>query len=117
MKQGLWQDWVNLVLGVWLFLAPWFGLGESQPAAWNSWIFGLAIAVLAIGAISQPQKWEEWTNLAIGVWLILAPFVLGFSGETGALWNHVIIGVLVGADALWAMREPVHRDRAAHPRV
>lgn len=109
MQRGLWQDWATLVLGFWLFLSPWFGLGEMQSAAWNSWIFGLALAVISISALSRPQTWEEWTNLVIGIWLIIAPFVLGFSVETGAMWNHIIVGLLVGADALWAMRTPVHR--------
>jgi hypothetical protein len=29
------------------------------------------------------------------------------------MWNHIIIGLLVAADALWAMYSPVHGHRHA----
>lgn len=102
MERKAWQDWVNLALGIWLFLSPWLGLAETQSAAWNAWIFGVVVAALAIAALSIPQKWEEWTNAVVGLWLIIAPFALGFSAEAAAVWNHVIVGVVVAADALWA---------------
>lgn len=105
-----WQDWVNLILGIWLFLSPWFGLAQTSTSAWNSWIFGAAIAVFSAWALSAPQKWEEWVNLAIGVWVLIAPFVLLFSSQTGATWNHVIVGIVVAIDAIWAMSQrPVTR--------
>jgi hypothetical protein len=49
-------------------------------------------------------------NLAVGVWLIISPLVLGFSNETGAMWNHIIVGLVVAGDALWVMlQKPVQR--------
>lgn len=110
MKNQLWQDWVNLVVGLWLFISPWLGLGELSSAAWNSWILGAAIAIFAIAALSLPKKWEEWVNVVLGIWVIIAPFVLGFSTESGAMWNHLIVGVLVLIVALWALQSPVHRE-------
>jgi hypothetical protein len=42
-----WTAYAVLVLGAWLFLAPWFlGFSHLAAAAWNSWIVG----VLAIAA-------------------------------------------------------------------
>lgn len=107
-SNGRWQDWVNLCLGIWLFLAPAFSLAPSGSGliAWNGYIFGAAVAVFAVWALAQPQSWEEWLNLIIGLWLIAAPFVLAFSSDTGATWNHIIVGVLVSGDALWAMSAP-----------
>lgn len=105
--RGRWQDWVNLVLGVWLILAPVFGLAlAGTAAAWNGYILGAVVAVFAIWALIQPQRWEEWVNLAAGAWLIVAPFVLGFTTQEGAMWNHIIMGVMIGGDALWAMSRP-----------
>jgi hypothetical protein len=110
-----WQDMLVLVLGVWLFFSP-FLLGYSNitPAAMNAYLCGIAVAVLAVIAMSDTRMWEEWTNLALGAWLILAPFVLGFSEHGTATWNHVIIGLLIGVDALAVVmrRSPPH-----HPQV
>lgn len=106
--RGRWQDWVNLILAIWLFFAPAFNLAPSTTGviAWNGYIFGVAVAVFAIWALAQPHRWEEWINLVFGVWLIIAPFVLGFTDHTGSMWNHIIVGVIIGADAIWAMALP-----------
>lgn len=106
--QTRWQDWVNLILGVWLFLSPVWNLAPNGTGmvAWNGYIFGAATAIFAIWALAQPQRWEEWINLLIGVWLIIAPFVLAFTADMGAMWNHIIVGLLIGGDALWAMSVP-----------
>lgn len=114
MRERLWQDWVNMVFGAWLFIAPWIGLAGMESAVWNSWFFGAAIAVFAIASLTNPRRWKEWVNLLIGIWLIIAPFVLGFAAEGGALWNHLIIGALVGIDALWAMQAVPMNQPIAH---
>ncbi len=99
-----WQDWVNLLLGLWLFFTPFFGFGMmTGAAALNGYIFGAIIVVLSIVALFQPQFWEEWINLFIGLWLIIAPFVLGYAVGMFFMWNSVIVGLLVGGAAVWAM--------------
>ncbi|MGA8246906.1 MAG: SPW repeat protein [Nocardioides sp.] len=35
------------------------------------------------------------SNLVLGLWLILAPFALGYSGVGGALWDDMVVGVAV----------------------
>lgn len=102
-----WQDWVVLALGAWLFLAPFFmGYASlSGPAAWNSYVLGALVAAFAIAALWQPESpSEEWVNLVLGLWLVIAPFVLGFyATEAVAAWNHFIVGILVVGDAVWSM--------------
>src|SRR5947209_1729350 len=34
-------------------------------------------------------------NVIAGLWLIISPFVLGYTDMTTALWNSIILGVLV----------------------
>lgn len=110
---GRLQDWFNLILGVWLVIAPFVGVGmTSDAAAWNSYVAGVAVAILAGAAIARPQAWEEWVNLLIGLWLVLAPFVLGFTDQPGPMWNQIVIGLLIGADALWAAVQ--YSPRRAH---
>ncbi len=108
MVRTLWQDWLNFLLGLWLFLAPFFGVGALPPASWNSWIFGIVVMVLSGSAMLMPQRWQEWSNVLVGLWLIAAPFVLLFS-QPQAFWNHIVLGVIIAIDALWATRSPVYR--------
>ncbi|WP_303908436.1 SPW repeat protein [Thiohalomonas denitrificans] len=106
-----WQDWVSLILGIWLFLSPFFGIGIVETAAWNSWIFGAVVAVMSAWALARPQIWEEWVNLVVGIWILIAPFILAFTAENAAMWNHIIVGFIVAADAVWVMsRRPLRRQ-------
>lgn len=43
----------------------------------------------------QSAKIATNTNIGIGVWLILAPFILGYSGLPAPMWNAVVCGVLI----------------------
>lgn len=36
----------------------------------------------------------------VGLWLIVSPFLLGYAGDSVALWNSIIIGVVIAAIAL-----------------
>ena len=38
--------------------------------------------------------WISWIIALLGVWLIISPFVLGFSGDVTAMWNTVIVGII-----------------------
>lgn len=103
-----WQDWIALVLGAWLFISPWLLL-EVVPgtAAWNFWVVGAAIVVVALAALFRFHEWAEWVNGALGVWLVISPWVLKFSSLTAATWNAVVCGILVVALAiagLWEIR-------------
>ncbi len=37
----------------------------------------------------------SWINFILGLWLIIAPFVLHFSNNQAATWNSVIVGIVV----------------------
>ncbi len=102
-----WQDWVLLILGIWLFVSPFWMAGYASTegvSAWNSYIFGVLVVAFAWAALAAYRRWEEWVELAIGIWLVISPFVLTFyHAERGAAWNHIILGVLVVIGALWAL--------------
>lgn len=97
---------LNALLGIWLVMSP-FVLGyfdELAVALSNDMIVGLAVLLLAVGRMSQPAYTSpaRATNLVLGLWLVLAPFVLGYSEVAPAMWNDVIAGCLVSALALWS---------------
>ncbi len=107
MKTQRWQDWVILILGAWLFFSPFWMTGYASSgsvAAWDSYVLGVAAVVFAIAALGTGQRWEEWVELVIGAWLIIAPFVLRFyTSEYGAAWNQIIVGILIAGDAIWVL--------------
>ncbi len=108
-----WKDAVNLVLGLWLVISPWalnFMLVEAPT--WNAFVVGVVIAVAAAAALIAFNQWEEWVEAALGAWLIVSPFLLGFSMEFYATWNQIIVGALVGALAVWSAMEPTTAHRA-----
>lgn len=51
----MWQQWINLVLGIWIALSPYLNLSESALAT-NFTIAGLAVAVLAVWGALQHQN-------------------------------------------------------------
>ncbi|MGA7270059.1 MAG: SPW repeat protein, partial [Acidimicrobiia bacterium] len=55
------------------------------------------VAILAWIRVGSPLRNDgvSWTNLVLGVWLLLAPFVIGYWSTTAALWNDVILGLIV----------------------
>ena len=101
-----WQDSVNVVLGVWLILSPWIlQIAGNSTALWNALLIGVVIAAAALGALVSYHKWEEWADMAFGLWLVVSPWILGFAATlAAATWNFVLVGVLTIALAAWSLR-------------
>ncbi len=48
------------------------------------------------------MTWASWVDFVLGLWLIIAPFVLGYRALSGtATWNDVLLGVLIAVFSLW----------------
>ena len=99
-----WQDPVNALVGVWLILSPWaLGFQSNLIAMGNAVIVGLLLIATALGAIFVPRAWEEWTETALGAWLVVSPWVLGFSALKTPMVSAVVSGVVVMVLALWVL--------------
>ncbi|WP_242067963.1 SPW repeat protein [Priestia endophytica] len=46
-------------------------------------------------------------NTLIGVWFIIAPWVIGFSDQSGALWSSIIFGIIQIIVSLEELTNPV----------
>lgn len=101
-----WREWLMLLFGAWLVVSP-FALGfvavSDGMAMWSAIVMGVALMGFACAELMRPQVWEEWISLLIAAWLLIAPFVLGFTDAPVAMWNSVVMGLLVGAVAIWAL--------------
>jgi quinol-cytochrome oxidoreductase complex cytochrome b subunit len=104
------QDVLNLIAAVLLFISPWaLRYSGDVMAARTAWISAIVIGVFSIAALSQFAEWEEWVTLVLGVWLIVAPWILGFAAISHAVAAFVILGVIVAvlsASELWMVHHP-----------
>lgn len=99
-----WQDPLSIALGVWLLASPWIlGFATNTTATANFALVGLALLAAAVGATFVPRAWEEWTEVALGAWLVISPWVLGFFALQNAMMNAVVTGIAVLALALWVL--------------
>ncbi len=105
-------DGINILAGLGLALSPWFlEFTTVAAAAWNAWIVGAAIALIAVAALISFHRAEEWVNGALGLWAVIAPWVLGFADLQPATAAHVVLGLLVAvlaAVALWSDHNRPH---------
>jgi hypothetical protein len=99
-----WQDPVAAVLGVWLVASPWvLGFQGQVPAKIATVILGVLLIASSIGEMALPEAWEEWLDLGLGLLLLSAPWLSGFSDVVIATQNAVVCGLLVLALALWVL--------------
>lgn len=115
-----WQDALNALIGIAVMCSPWaLGFQDDNVMMANAVIVGLALIAAAMGAIFVPRAWEEWTEGALGLWLIASPWVLGFSMHRNGMATAVLAGVVVVVLALWTLLIDEDyrgwlRDRAVH---
>lgn len=107
MENRHFQDWITLIVGILLVIAP-FALtipapeGTSTlPVTVNLVASGAAAIALAIAALVAFRQWEEWLDVALGLWLIVSPWVLGFSYAQTAVWVAVAGGAVIAAMGAW----------------
>jgi hypothetical protein len=99
-----WQDWASFALGLWLAVSPWFAdYAAHDIATANAAVCGLALALTAHFGFTCDHLSIEWLNLAGGVWLLAAPFVLGFEGHHVAAVNAIVVGGFIAVLSAWAL--------------
>jgi hypothetical protein len=99
-----WQDWASFALGLWLAVSPWvLGYSHVEAATANAAFIGLALALGSHFEVSFDEMQAEWFNLAAGLWLVLAPFVLRFGDQPEVTANSMVVGTMVAALASSAL--------------
>ena len=115
-----WTSGINIVAGLWLIIAP-FALGyvDIRAALWNDIVVGIIVAAFAVARVARPlmNPSLSWINAVLGLWLIAAPFALGYGraveaealaaeGALGtaqtAMWNDIIVGVIILVLGAWS---------------
>lgn len=96
-KQGAsGASWVNVLAGIWLIISP-FALNYLHTnSANNDFVAGAIITVLALVRAFSPLRntWLSVINALAGLWLVIAPFALGYTMQQ-AYWSDIVTGIVV----------------------
>ncbi len=109
-----WENWLGILLGIVIALAPWPFLIEEMHAAnmqyiaLNAMIAGLVIASLSALEIEVVAPWEEWAAMVLGLWVAASPWLFGYATINDLMLAHLVFGLIVAGLAaleLWQDRQ------------
>jgi hypothetical protein len=95
---------LNAMFGVLLFVSPWLLGFSGETAGLNAWISGAVLVAISMTGIRHFSEWEEWVDLAVGAWILAAPWTLNFPAGSTQVKIHVLAGgivVILAAVELW----------------
>lgn len=115
MRIERWQDWTILAAAAWLYASPFvFGTALlANPLTMVTWVCATALIASASEAVTFPDPIEEWVHAIAGVALVAAPFVVADAATMATFVNSVVVGLVVTACGVSALRRP----RASSPQA
>ncbi|NUZ08449.1 SPW repeat domain-containing protein [Piscinibacter koreensis] len=94
-----WTLWLSVAIGVWLTFTR-VTFASSGAMANSDHLIGALVVTFSIMAFAEVGRALRFVNVALGAWLIVAPWLLGGTGSPLAAWNGAISGVLLIALAI-----------------
>jgi hypothetical protein len=95
---------LDILAGIWLLISPFVLAFTLVAPRSNNVICGIVVTILAairfFGA--RDAAWLSWINALIGLWVLIAPWALGFSRTGTATTNNVLIGIAIIILAVWS---------------
>jgi hypothetical protein len=49
---------------------------------------------------SEANAGVSWINIVLGIWVIISPFVVQFTRFPAAVWNNIIVGIVIAILAI-----------------
>lgn len=108
---------VTILAGLFVALSPWIvGFGAQTALSVNNLVVGLAVAVLALGLAStfRATHGQTWIVPLLGVWTIIAPWVMaGTTATLRVILSNVIGGAVVLVLGLAVLAVEMRQRRAS----
>jgi SPW repeat len=99
-----WEDWVVVALGAWMLASPWvLRFSDSNAATFNALAMGTVLVLFEFMEYEEHEPAKDWFDLAVGVWLMISPAVLGFGSLRAACASAVTVGLLATLLAIWTI--------------
>ncbi|MFJ4621960.1 SPW repeat protein [Streptomyces sp. NPDC088812] len=115
-QQGQALEALAMLCGLYLAASPWIaGFSGFSTLAVNNLITGIAYALLlsGFGHAYERTHARAWTAALLGVWTIVAPWVVaGNVDTTRTIVNNVIVGIIALLLALAASAAASRTDRS-----
>lgn len=100
---------INIVVGAWVFVSAFIWMHAGADLT-NTWIVGLAIAVIAAIGLGVPQI--RFVNTALAIWLFISAFALP-TVLSATVWNNAIAAIIVFIASLVGDYGSMHVRRPA----
>ncbi|WP_410574015.1 SPW repeat protein [Amycolatopsis sp. cmx-4-61] len=110
------HDWAEVVIGVVAALSP-LWLSTDTTAMWTMVVLGALIALDGLVSLAMPgMVYGEGIQIALGVLLFIAPWVMSYTEFNGASWTSWIAGVLtiIAGAAAMPVANAAHRTAGQH---
>jgi hypothetical protein len=91
MSSSLSPRYLNVMLGVWLFIAA-FLWPHTYAQMTNAWILGILCVVFALVAARFQEA--RYLNTALAVWLFISAWALPRE-SLGTVWNSVLVSIAI----------------------
>ncbi|ASQ94186.1 SPW repeat protein [Streptomyces sp. 11-1-2] len=105
-----------LLAGLYFAISPWVVhfSGTNPNLMVNNLVLGIAIALLGIGLTTAPRRMYSlcWAMSAIGVWMIISPWVVARGPDIGMIVNNVVVGAVTCLFGLIAAGMVMRKGRA-----
>ena len=123
MKAFRWRSLVTLIVAIGALLSAWLSLGQisdvvnanvdpstQKMATWLTALTAALLLILAISSLVIRKAWLAVLRLVVGIWLVVAPWVLGHG--TGPIPTLILIagGIAVMAVAVFDLYRDVRHE-------
>jgi len=94
------QDWVTLLAGVYTVTSPLVlstvGMTGEGKVVVVMITLGALLVISSVVSLARPNvSATEWGTTLFGILLFVAPWVVGYTGLTGAAWTSWLVGAIV----------------------
>jgi hypothetical protein len=103
-------NWIIALCGLWelgdIALPFVIGFGNVMPFVWNHILVGIILVFAGARAgltrDVRTARRMNWIAAVAGLWLIVAPFLLGVPEIAAGLWNDLVVGAIVVIAGVWS---------------
>lgn len=86
---------LDLLIALWFFVSPWVYGAYHSGNAWNNWIVGGFMAIVAAVCLSSRHAGPIWANVVLSVWVFFSPWIYGYTANTDRFVNSLCVGIVL----------------------